>query len=774
MGRFIDITGAPIQSDFQEMPLDFMSKALDIQQKSKDAFDTAKDSILPTEGGLASTTLKTPDGKLISLAQYEKEKYDKSLEDVAKIAINNPMEASRKFQILQKQRNADPILKWAKEDLALKPTIISNEKIEDKSGVAVRSYRDKEGKVIPINIDDIISGKVSTPLEYYNSIGYNDFTTPTRNFIKDIKGIEGMTSSTIRPYLDEIAGIGSMIAQGKSTTKFDRQTMNNLQKGINTAVDYLLNSKSAASQSFKAINGIIDGNGNPLVDEATAKQLATKFVLEQADDFTYDNKSTTTDKSWSLPSKGGSGDGDGKPTTPPKVREAGTTPEQYIKDQYNRISATTKDQIKKDLTMKVINLMGDPSIDRNDKFLKEEYKKIAGADGNIDPDKLINYDLSRLNPYLASNSTLSQSMGELYTLQSDYATLKQVDDEATKIAIRNTGYDPNKVKEFDVLPNEFKALFDYSKQGLSTRNPSNIVIANDGTVYQTTRQDMGLTPEQIIKKKKDSGEKELFFIDKNLVKTANKYLSEKSNLTDSLDKFEKSKKEEADKLLKADLEKQSKVKYLDFNDSKDQTEFDGDVQSAIIVAMNTSADDAGNFTNWRTGEKQKLPVNVDFDKSKYRGHIKTPSGVYKTLFSVYNTEGKELGVYTLDKTPDMLASQYVQGSIDPTTGINYEDVFDDISTSFSEQSKDSSKPGSTLLDKDTRPVGYTKPILQNNKQVATMRIDNNNQRVYTLPPDIITAYNAVAPSLGKNLVSSKNTFDINDVTKIVTIALANQ
>ena len=122
----------------------------------------------------------------------------------------------------------------------------------------------------------------------------------------------------------------------------------------------------------------------------------------------------------------------------------------------------------------------------------------------------------------------------------------------------------------------------------------------------------------------------------------------------------------------------------------------------------------------------------------------------------------------------MLTSQYQQGSIDPASGVNYEDIFDNISTSFSEQSKDSSNPESTLLDKDTRPVGYTKPILQNNRQVATMRIDNNNQRVYTLTPDIITAYNAVAPELGKSTVSSKNTFDINDVTKIVTIALANQ
>ena len=239
MGRFIDITGAPIVSDFQEMPLDFMAKALDVTQKSKDTFDTARDSILPSEAGLASTTIELPDGKVISLSQYEKDKYDKSLEDIAKIAINNPAEATRRFGIFKKQRDSDPILKWAKEDYALRPTVISTEKAEDKAGVAVRAYRDKTGKVIPIKVADITSGKYTTPSEYYGSIGYSDFTTPTRTFIKDIKGIEGMTSNTIRPYLDQIAGIGSMIAQGKSTTKFDRQTMDNLQKGVNTAVDYL-------------------------------------------------------------------------------------------------------------------------------------------------------------------------------------------------------------------------------------------------------------------------------------------------------------------------------------------------------------------------------------------------------------------------------------------------------------------------------------------------------------------------------------------------------
>jgi hypothetical protein len=483
MGRFIDITGAPIASDFQEMPLDFMSKALDIQQKSKDTFDTARESMLPSEGGLASTMLKMPDGKLISLSQYEKDKYDKSLEDIAKVAINNPMEANRRFGIFKKQRDSDPVLKWAKEDFALKPTVINNEKAEDKAGTAVRSYRDKEGKVIPINVDDIISGKVSTPLEYYNSIGYSDFTTPTRTFIKDIKGIEGMTSSTIKPYLDEIAGIGSMIAQGKSATKFDRQTMDNLQKGINTAVDYLLNSKSAASRSFKAIYGIIDGNGNPLVDEATAKQLATKFVLEQADDFTYDNKSTTTDMSWSLPSKGDSGDGNKNGNDEESVEiPAGSI---YTKQGENlvlkAIAGKTREDLAKDATMAASKLLVIKNLDATNPDLARLGKSLVNPKtGLIDFNKLTPAILDDI--IIAANKNkdpnITTAINSLAVAKRGFDLLQDADVESDVIARQRSGFTEKKAKEYEGIRKDIEEeLLKYA-----TAPSTRLIITDNGTI----------------------------------------------------------------------------------------------------------------------------------------------------------------------------------------------------------------------------------------------------------------------------------------------------
>jgi hypothetical protein len=663
----------------------------------------------------------------------------------------------------------DPFIAKAKLDAAARDFVNKNEYTLKQAGKPVYGYRDAQGNVMQMSKEDLLNKDFDLGT-WYKSMGFSDYIKPGMEYLDKAPEMKYMLQTDKGLTLAALGQI-PFYRTGKGVSNVHKQTIENMLPTITMLENMYLDNPSAFAQRWRVDQGIEDLDHNKLVNDVEARNRATNFITELAKTKVFDNTSNVTDYDYgqlSIP-KGGSGDGDEKPTTPPKVGEAGSTPEQYVKEQYDRISATNKDQIKKDLTMRVAKIIGDPSINRNDKTLQAEFKKISKPDGSIDPDKLVNYDLSRLNPYLAGNSTLAQSMGDLYTLQSDYSTLQQVDDEADVIAKNKSGYTDTKYKSIS----DYTPLF---TENTSVTGKPTIIIDDNGTIYQDYS---GLTKHsngEILAPGLTKPDKILGTLPKDKIKLAQEYLKDQETNT-KLKNYKTYKKEESEKLLKSALEKQSKVKYLDFNNSKDQTEFDGDVQSAIIVAMNTSADDAGNFTNWRTGKKQKLPVNVDFDKSKYRGHIKTPDGTYKTLFSVYNTEGKELGVYTLDKTPDMLTSQYVQGSIDPTTGINYEDVFDDISTSFSEQSKDSSKPESTLLDKDTRPVGYTKSILHNNRQVATMRIDNVNQRVYTLTPDIIAKYNKLPPYYkiaGKDTVSNTDAFNIDDVSKIVTLALTNQ
>jgi hypothetical protein len=749
MGRFIDITGAPIASDFQEMPLDFMSKALDVKQKSLDTFRSDADKGLPVDTGLRTEWVK----------KYADETYAPELDKIAKDAVSNPQEAGRKLTSLRTKMAKDPFIAKAKQDAAAREFVNKNEYTLKQEGKPILDYRDAQGNIIQMSKEDLLNKDFDLGT-WYDATGYGDYIKEIRDKFSKSLPEKGKYVRDILPGLQDFTsrGLGQLMSQGKSITEVDRREIKELNDDIDAEYRRLMNDGGKDARYFRKEHGLKQGD----LSAATEDFVKNKVLLPEAKTFMYNWGSTVTDLSYSAPP---SGDGSGKkPKAPPVIREAGTTPEQYVKEQYDRVSATNKDQIKKDLRMRVAKIIGDPSINRNDKNLQVEFKKIADANGNIDPDKLINYDLNRLTPYLAGNSTLAQSMSDLYMLQSDYSTLQQVDDEADVLASRGSGYTKS---DYDGLPENFKnALMDKEEAAYKfiSITPSGKVLGlpkeTDASFIGTVNQGKG----DIVLDAKD-------------IPLANKYLKELQDKNSKLNSFNKIKKEEKDKLLKSALEKQSKVKYLDFNDAQDQTEFDRDVQTSIISNINNSADDAGYFTNWKTGKKSQLPKGYELDKSKYRGHIKTPDGKYKTLFSIYNKDDKELGVYTLDESPSMLTSQYQQGSIDPNTGINYEDVFDNISTSFSEQSKDSSNPESTLLDKDTRPVGYTKSILHNNRQVATMRIDNVNQRVYTLTPDIIAKYNKLPPYYkiaGKDTVSNTDAFNIDDVSKIVTIALANQ
>jgi hypothetical protein len=497
MGRFIDITGAPIASDFQEMPLDFMSKALDIQQKSKDTFDTARESMLPSEAGLLSTNIKMPDGKIISLAQYDKDTYDKPLEDIAKIAINNPAEANRRFGIFKKQRENDPMLKWAKEDAALKANQIAQDKAFDAKGKAYRSYKDTSGKYIPVEYAKVVSGEIGSPIEQYKGRGFADYITPIRTRLKEAKEEKHISTNDIDPIITQYGGLGNAISalkQGKITNAVDRMTWALINDDIETAAIDLLKSGSDYSEYYKLKEGITDYDGNMIVDEATALEIAKKFVTKEAENFVYNNSTTSTDTQITPLS-----DGSGKKKKDPEddeettVEGAGTI---VKSNAVNQVLKAVQGKTTADLNKEVTNLAY--GIFTN-KDLAKTNPGLAAVGNLIYNSKTGQIDLSLLTPDIMNkmiveankvkDPNISNGITALQGAKMGYDLLQAADTESDIFARRRSGYTEADEKQYSPIP-------EFIRNGLKNYSEDKIRILDDGSVQVTGATVERGTPEK--------------------------------------------------------------------------------------------------------------------------------------------------------------------------------------------------------------------------------------------------------------------------------------
>ena len=587
MGRFIDITGAPIASDFQEMPLDFMAKALDIQQKSKDTFDTAKDSILPSEGGLASTTIELPDGKVIPLSQYEKDKYDKPLEDIAKIAINNPTEANRRLQIFKKQRDSDPVLKWAKEDYALRPAVIAQEKVEDKAGVAARSYRDKTGKVIPIKVSDITSGKYTTPSEYYKSIGWADYVSPIRTRLKE--GIEEKHISTrdIDPVITQLGGLENTILalkQGKITDSVDRMTIEGINDDIETATNDLLNGGSDFGQTFKVRNGIIDARGNVLVDDATAYQIARKFVASEAENFIYNNSTTSVDTQYTQISDGsGKKKKEDEPVVPPTTTEgAGSIVKSKAVNQVLKaVQGKTPAQLNKEISSLAYGIFNVKDLARTNPGLARLGQSLINPKTGL-------IDLSLLTPDTMNKMVVEANkvndpniIDGIQTLQGakmGYDLLQSADTESDIIARSRSGYTETDEKQYSPIP-------EFIRNGLKNYPEDKVRILDDGSVQVTGATTERGTPEKTILGKINPKDKPVLL----------KYIKEVNKKDSKIKAYDKIKQEEYNNRTNPEYEYQQGWNQFNWSAStqgdKDQEQLNKAVWASVANLMQGGGDE---------------------------------------------------------------------------------------------------------------------------------------------------------------------------------------
>lgn len=208
MGRFIDITGAPIVSDFQEMPLDFMAKALSAKQASYDKQDLEAAGIpgLIPEGFIATKGYKDILTKELA----------PKLDEWSKRAIADPEGVGREITKYKSQLANDIRYKKLVEDTALKAGYLEKIAKLNESGIPYEKAFDyKTGQYRgPIDPDKLVKGEVTGNLqEFYGNPFYGDPNKEMREVFSTIKPI---TSQNAHEYMAGITDLGDQLKRGES------------------------------------------------------------------------------------------------------------------------------------------------------------------------------------------------------------------------------------------------------------------------------------------------------------------------------------------------------------------------------------------------------------------------------------------------------------------------------------------------------------------------------------------------------------------------------
>jgi hypothetical protein len=207
MGRFIDITGAPIVSDFQEMPLDFMAKALSAKQASydKQELDSEALKLLP-EGFIATKGYKDELLKEIN----------PKLSEWSKRAIADPDGVGRDIAKYKTQLVNDPRYRLLAADTAKKADYLKAKAEAAKLGVPFEKAFDYKARQYkgPIDSKKLVAGEVAGDLEdFYGNPFYGDVNKELLERLKDVKTI---TIGEANDWLGGITGYGDQIKNSKS------------------------------------------------------------------------------------------------------------------------------------------------------------------------------------------------------------------------------------------------------------------------------------------------------------------------------------------------------------------------------------------------------------------------------------------------------------------------------------------------------------------------------------------------------------------------------
>lgn len=198
MGRFIDITGAPIVSDFQEMPLDFMAKALSAKQAAYDKQDLEAAGIpgLIPEGFIATKGYK----------DILTKELNPKLADWSKRAIADPEGVGRDIAKYKSQLATDARYRLLAADTAKKAEYLKDLKETNKLGKAYEKafdYTTGQYKG-PIDPDKLLKGEVTGDLEdFYSTPIYGDVHKDYTENLKNIKEISIEDVSTLFPGINQ-------------------------------------------------------------------------------------------------------------------------------------------------------------------------------------------------------------------------------------------------------------------------------------------------------------------------------------------------------------------------------------------------------------------------------------------------------------------------------------------------------------------------------------------------------------------------------------------
>lgn len=297
MGRFIDITGAPIVSDFQEMPLDFMAKALESKQLAYDKDMLAADeySKLIPKGYEATSKLYEPLTKQVL----------PELENLTKRALLEPEKVGRELVKWKTNLEKNPAYQALKADEENKKLVLENWRKAKEKGEALPLWRLEK---TPLSYEKVMSGEETFSPEYYDIQQFEDPGKYVDDQLDDIKSVvSSYSGESIRDLVQgEDGGLYGITSSGKRTSNLlnDRtpvagtgKTIGQLvQDRLNSVTTNLLTDRNTAANYFrKAVqHGYMSNFGASNIVEAADKFVQNRF--KRFEDIQTENKTGYTQR----------------------------------------------------------------------------------------------------------------------------------------------------------------------------------------------------------------------------------------------------------------------------------------------------------------------------------------------------------------------------------------------------------------------------------------------------------------------------------------------
>lgn len=303
MGRFIDITGAPIVSDFQEMPLDFINQQLQLKQNmyDKDMLAVDEYSKLLSRGYEQTANLYEP---------LKKEVFSK-LDEFSQKALQDPEGTARELTKWKRALDQNPAYLALKADEENKKKVLEDWKKANEKGTGIPLWRLEK---TPLSYEKVMSGEESYSPDYYDMLTFEDSGEYVDKQLKELKGImsswgyedlknvkfgadNGMYSvNTSGEYKSNLLGDTRLIPGTKKTVgEFILSQLNSINND-------LLTSQANAPKWWRAATkyGISDNYGKKSLEEAGLSYIADRYnkfqTLENTSKTSYDQMMSGADR----------------------------------------------------------------------------------------------------------------------------------------------------------------------------------------------------------------------------------------------------------------------------------------------------------------------------------------------------------------------------------------------------------------------------------------------------------------------------------------------